>query len=96
MANGSHFEFRLFVAGESANSVQAIANLTAFCREYLEGRYKMEIVDVLQEPDKGLEAKVLLTPTLLKVSPTPLLRVVGNLSNLGHIHNLIVQEAPAP
>jgi circadian clock protein KaiB len=81
MAKGSHFELRLFVAGESANSLQAIANLTAFCREHLVGRHEIEIVDVLREPEKGLDAKVLLTPTLLKVSPTPCRRIVGNLSN---------------
>jgi circadian clock protein KaiB len=81
MADDRHFQFRLYVAGESANSIQAIANLKIFCRNHLKDRHEIEIIDVLREPDRGLEARVLLTPTLVTINPVPCRRIVGNLSN---------------
>ncbi len=80
MAIQAHFKFRLFVAGESANSTQAITNLNAICREHLNDCHHIEIVDVLREPRKGLDARVLLTPTLVIESPPPVRRIIGNLS----------------
>jgi circadian clock protein KaiB len=74
-------KFRLFVAGESANSILAIANLNALCCEHLKDCHQIEIVDVLREPRKGLDTKVLLTPTLVIEAPLPVRRIVGNLSN---------------
>jgi circadian clock protein KaiB len=81
MGKSPQFRFRLFVAGQSANSTQAIANLSRLCQEHLEDRHEIEIVDVLKEPAKGLDAKILLTPTLLKLAPAPARKIVGNLSN---------------
>jgi circadian clock protein KaiB len=82
MGTRQNFKFLLFVAGESANAVQAIENLNRICSEYLPSRHEIIIVDVLREPERGLEAKILLTPTLLKLAPKPHLRIIGNLSNL--------------
>lgn len=72
---------RLYIAGGAPNSVQAIANLEAICREYLKSGHKLEVVDVLEHPQRALAEGVLVTPSLAKLSPRPTATVVGNLSN---------------
>ena len=74
------FKFRLYVADDSLNSSQAIANLRALCMARLPGRYAIDIVDVFADPARALADAVFMTPTLLKLSPTPERRIVGNLS----------------
>jgi circadian clock protein KaiB len=74
------FKFRLYVAGDAANSVQAIANLTALCRAHLPGAHQIEVVDVLWEPRRAAADRVYLTPTLIKLTPGPMQRFVGTLS----------------
>jgi circadian clock protein KaiB len=75
------FHFRLYVAGDGPNSTRAVANLTALCREHLGNEQRIEIVDVTREPERALEDKVLLTPTLIKVAPAPARKIIGNLSD---------------
>ncbi|HTA66372.1 MAG TPA: circadian clock KaiB family protein [Xanthomonadaceae bacterium] len=82
------FRFQLFVAGDAQNSVQAIANLTALCRTYLPNQHEIRIVDVFQEPKRALAEGIFMTPTLLKVSPLPVRRIVGTLS-----HTQVVLQA---
>jgi circadian clock protein KaiB len=74
------FKFRLYVAGDTQNSGQAISNLTALCRTHLAGRYKFEVVDVFREPRRALADGILMTPTLVKLAPIPARRIVGTLS----------------
>jgi circadian clock protein KaiB len=81
MASSTRFQFRLFIAGQSANSAQAVSNLNTLCAQYLPGRHEIEIIDVLKEPARGLEANIILTPTLLKVAPAPARKIIGNLNN---------------
>jgi circadian clock protein KaiB len=69
------FKFRLYVAGEAANST-----LRSLCREILDNRSEIEIVDVLREPKRALEDGVLLTPMLVKLYPAPIRKIIGNLS----------------
>jgi circadian clock protein KaiB len=76
----SVFKFRLYVAGDSPNSLQAVTNLHAFCREHLPARHEIELVDVLQEPRRALADNILLTPMLVKLAPAPERRIIGNLS----------------
>jgi len=80
MSQSAVFKFQLFVAADSLNSVQATANLGALCRKYLPGRHEIEIVDVFLEPQRALAEHIRMTPTLLKVSPRPARRIIGNLS----------------
>ncbi len=75
------FKFRLYVVGEAPNSLQAISNLDALCREHLADRYHIEIVDVLHQPKRALAEGVLLTPTLVKFLPEPVRRIVGTLAD---------------
>lgn len=73
-------KFRLYVAGGAQNSAQAISNLTALCRSLLPGCHEIEVVDVFREPKRALKDGVLMTPTLIKVSPQPCRKIVGTLS----------------
>jgi circadian clock protein KaiB len=74
------FKFRLYVAGGTQNSAEAISNLTALCRTHLAGRYKLEVLDVFREPKRALADGILMTPTLVKLAPIPGRRIVGTLS----------------
>lgn len=76
---------RLYVAGGAPNSVQAIANLGAICREHLKDGHKLEVVDVLKNPLRAMAEGVLVTPSLAKLSPLPAANVVGNLSDKARV-----------
>jgi len=80
MSGRSVFRFRLYVAGDASNSLQAVANLGALCRTYLPDRHEIEIVDAFREPRRALDDRIFMTPTLLKLGPHPPLRIVGTLS----------------
>jgi circadian clock protein KaiB len=75
------FTFRLYVAGDAPNSLQAIANLTRICETHLHGRHDIQIVDVLVDPKRALTEAIYMTPTLVTDSPYPGHRIVGTLSN---------------
>lgn len=72
---------RLYVAGPSPNSVLAIANLRAVCAERFASRFELEVVDLLDHPDKAARDGIVVTPTLLKIAPAPAQRLVGNLGD---------------
>lgn len=81
MSHSKLIKFRLYIAGEAPNSVQAVANLQTICREHLPERHEIEIVDVVRQPKKALEDGVLLTPTLVRLAPKPVRKIIGNLSD---------------
>ena len=72
---------RLYIAGRAPNSVKAIANLDAICRQHFKAGYKLEVVDVCEYPRRALDDGILVTPSLAKLSPTPGAHVIGNLSD---------------
>ncbi len=72
---------RLYVAGGAPNSIQAIANLEAICQAHLKEGYKLEIVDVFEQPLRALADGVVVTPSLAKLAPSPTASVIGNLSD---------------
>ena len=74
------FRFRLYVAGDTLNSERAVANLRAICNRYLLGRHKIELIDVFKESDRAMEDRIFMTPTLVKLAPGPVARIVGMLS----------------
>ena len=74
------FHFRLYVAGDTPNSVRARVNLGALCRKYLAGCYRIQIVDVVKDPNRAAIDGILMTPTLIKLAPSPVCMVVGTLS----------------
>ena len=72
---------RLYVSGNAPNSLCAITNLKAICAEHLGSRCDLEIVDLLVQPLRALADGVIVTPTLVKLIPPPVQRVIGNLSD---------------
>ena len=73
---------RLYVAGESPHSQNALYSLQNICNQYLqEDQYQLEIVDVLEYPLRALDDNILVTPTLLKLAPLPASQMIGDLSN---------------
>jgi circadian clock protein KaiB len=72
---------RLYVAGRSPNSVRAMNNLSRICAEQLGDAYELEVVDVLRQPLRALLEGVVLTPTLVRVAPTPAIQLLGDLSD---------------
>ena len=82
MSRHTMFKFRLYVAGDALNSSQALANLGALCREYLPDRHEIEVVDVFQDPQRALSDAIFMTPTLVKLAPSPVRRIVGTLSQI--------------
>ena len=78
-------KLRLYVAGGAPNSVRAIANLAAICKQHLASRFTLEIVDVLLFPARALADGILVTPSLAKLSPAPAVKIVGNLSDRSNV-----------
>ena len=76
------FKFRLYTAGDTQNSMQAIANLGALCRTYLPDRHEIEVVNVLREPKRALADGVYMTPMLVKLTPLPIRKIIGTLSDV--------------
>ena|ERR1041384_7362529 len=72
---------RLYIAGGAPNSIQAIANLKAICKEYLKDGHRLEVVDVLEHPRRAMADGVLVSPSLTRVHPRPGVNLVGNLSD---------------
>lgn len=94
MGHSEKYRFRLFVAGETSNSLLAIANLNAFCREHLPQQHEIEIVDVFRQPDLALADRVLMTPMLVKLSPSPHARIVGTLGGANPLLQAILPRGP--
>jgi circadian clock protein KaiB len=90
------FKFRLYVSGDAPYSVQARANLDALCREYLPDGYDIEIVDVLVYPQRALTDGILLTPTLIRLDPEPVRRMVGSLNDTLIVLQILGLQAKAP
>ena len=76
---------RLYIADAAPNSVKAIANLEAICKEHLQEGFKLEIIDVLEFPLRALADGVLVTPHLAKLAPSPAAKVIGNLSDRSNV-----------
>jgi len=84
---------RLYIANNAPNSIRAIANLEAICKQHLKDNFKLEIIDVLEYPLRALADGILVTPSLAKVSPLPSAKIVGNLSDRSSVlHALGILE----
>ncbi len=80
MKKNAYFKFRLYIAGTGPHSALAIVNLNAICAEHLMDRHEIEVVDVLMHRQRALADGVMLTPLLVRLSPAPVVRIVGALS----------------
>ena len=83
---------RLYVAGEAANSLSAIANAKAICDAHFKARYKIEIVDMLRQPLRALADGIVVSPTLLRLAPLPARRLIGNLNNASQVLQILAAE----
>jgi circadian clock protein KaiB len=79
------YVLRLFVAGMSPQSLQAIENIKSICETYLEGRYQLEVIDVYQQPILAKDGQIVAAPTLIKELPPPLRKLVGSMSDTGRV-----------
>jgi circadian clock protein KaiB len=75
------WELRLYVTGRSPMSVRALANLQRACAHWLPGRYHIEVIDLLEDPRRVAEDQILAVPTLIKMHPPPIRKIVGDLSD---------------
>ncbi len=75
------WELRLYVAGLTPKSVVAFANLKKICEEHLKGRYRIEVVDLLDNPRLARGDQILAIPTLVRKLPQPLRKIIGDLSD---------------
>ena len=76
------WELRLYVAGQSPQSLAAFTNLKALCEAHVSGRYRIEIVDLLKTPQLSREDQIVAVPTVVRKLPPPMKKVIGNLSNI--------------
>lgn len=72
---------RLYVTGRSPHSTRAVENLKRICEEYLAGRYRLEVVDLYQQPELAKGKQIIAAPTLVKELPEPVRRILGDMSN---------------
>jgi circadian clock protein KaiB len=77
-----NYLLRLFMAGNGPNSQKALAHLQSLCKEYLEGRYTIETVDVVQDFEAAVRDNILVTPALILVAPLPRVVILGNLNDI--------------
>jgi len=75
------WELRLYVAGQTPKSVAAISNLRKLCEEHLAGKYRIEVVDLVPNPQLARTDQILAIPTLVRRLPSPMRKIIGDLSN---------------
>jgi circadian clock protein KaiB len=79
--DNAYYNLRLYVAGQTPKSLQAFVNLKAICEEHLEGRYRIEVIDLLENPQLAKGDQIVALPTLVRKLPEPLRKIIGDLSN---------------
>ena len=77
----AEWELRLYVAGQSKRSLAAIANLKRLCDEHLPGKYEIEVIDLMKNPQLAAGDQILAIPTLVRKLPEPIKKIIGDLSN---------------
>jgi len=80
-----HYNLRLYVAGQTPKSLAAIANLKRICELHLAGRYDVEVIDLVANPQLAARDQILAVPTLVRRLPEPLKRIIGDLSKLDRV-----------
>lgn len=81
----SFFHLRLYVAGQTRKSLQAIANLKQICEAHLPGRYSIEVVDLIEHPHLARGDQILAIPTLVRKLPQPIRKIIGDLSHVDRV-----------
>jgi circadian clock protein KaiB len=75
------WDLKLYVAGKTPKSVTALKNLEKYCEEYLQGKYRIEVIDLLKTPQLAEGDQIFAVPTLVRKVPVPIRKIIGDLSN---------------
>lgn len=81
MAKDQTWELRLYIAGQTPKSILALTNITNYCEEHLDGRYSIEVIDLLKNPQLAEGDQIFAIPTLVRKLPVPIRKIIGDLSN---------------
>ena len=83
MKNGARrtWRLRLYVAGQTPKSITALANLKVLCESHLSGRYRIEVIDLVNQPHLARRDDIVVIPTLVRQLPAPIRKIIGDLSN---------------
>jgi circadian clock protein KaiB len=84
-ADAKKWNLRLYVAGQTPKSIVALANLKRICDEHMNGQYKIEIIDLMENPQLAQRDQIVAIPTLVRELPSPLKRIIGDLSNTDRV-----------
>jgi circadian clock protein KaiB len=76
---------RLYVTGQTPKSLRSVENLRQLCEKYLKGRFRLEVVDIYQQPALAAEGQIIAAPTVIKLMPRPLRRLVGDFSDQARV-----------
>jgi circadian clock protein KaiB len=77
----AHYVLKLYVTGQTPRSTRAIENMRRICETHLKGRYDLEVIDIYERPEAVREQQIIAAPTLVRLLPEPLRRVIGDLSD---------------
>ena len=80
-ARSNSWELRLYIAGQTPNSIAAISNLKKICEDQLKGKYRIEVIDLLKKPQLAKGDQIVAIPTLVRKLPQPIRKIIGDLSN---------------
>jgi len=75
------WELRLYIAGETPKSIAALKNIRLYCESHLEGKFKIEVIDLLRQPSLAEKDQILAIPTLVRKNPSPTRKIIGDLSD---------------
>jgi circadian clock protein KaiB len=81
MTKEEKWELRLYIAGQTANSILALKNITKYCKKHLKGQYTIEVIDLLKNPQLAEGDQIFAIPTLVRKVPEPLRKIIGTLAN---------------
>jgi circadian clock protein KaiB len=79
--DSSGYNLRLYIAGQTPKSIAALSNLRKLCETYLSGRYRLDVIDLMAEPDRAERDRIIAIPTLVRRWPGAVTRIIGDLSN---------------
>ena len=94
MSRPIKYKFRLYVAQGTQNPALALANLSDICRTHLPGRHTIEVVNVFAQKERALAENIRMTPTMIKLSPSPAQRIVGTLSQRAQVLQALSLDSP--
>ena len=80
-AESPGYDLRLYIAGQTPRSIAAVCNLRKLCETYLSGRYRLDVIDLMEEPRRAERDRIVAVPTLIRRWPGAVTRIIGDLSN---------------